>query len=108
MAKSIERLGYPILLALDEQIDLVMARLLLPQEAEGVPVCLQRTGHTKAILALPLQPVEEGVQNIDRDAFEGGHGVLLGEMAVSGSIDEIRIGLLGRTRGGALTGTKSF
>lgn len=25
---------------------------------------------------------------VDRDAFEGGHGVLLGEMAVSGGVDE--------------------
>ena len=63
------------------------ARLLLPQEAEGVPVCLQRTGRTKTVLALPQKPVEEGIQNIDRDAFEGGHRVLLGELAVSGGVD---------------------
>ena len=58
-------------------------RFLLPHKAQGVPVCLQRTGRTKAILSLPQKPVKESVQNIDRDAFEGGHRVLLGELAVS-------------------------
>ncbi len=81
-----ERRVYPVHLALDKRIDLVTARLLLPHEAEGVPVCLQRTGRPKAVLALPQKPVEEGVQNIDGDVFEGGHRVLLGELAVSGSI----------------------
>ena len=90
-----ERLGYPVHLALDKRIDLVNACLLLPQEAEGVPVCLQRTGRTKTALALPQKPVEEGVQNIDRDAFEGSHGILLGELAVSDGVDETLVGPLG-------------
>jgi len=48
-----KRRVYPVHLALDEWIDLVTARLLLPHEAQSVPVCLQRTGRTKAVLALP-------------------------------------------------------
>ena len=82
-----ERSVYPVHLALNERIDLVTARLLLPHEAEGVLVCLQKTGRTKAVLALLQKLVGEGVQNIDRDAFEGGHRVLLGELAVSGGVD---------------------
>lgn len=74
-------------LALDKRIDLVTARLLFPYETQGVPVCLQRTGRSKAALALPQKPVEESVQNVDRDAFEGGQRILLGELAVSGRVD---------------------
>lgn len=74
-------------LALDERIELVTARLLLPHEAQGVPVCLQRTRRTKTVLALPQKPVEEGVQHIDGNALKGGHRVLLGELAVSGGVD---------------------
>jgi len=40
-------------LALDKRIELVTARLLFPHEAQGVLVYLQRTGRTKAVLALP-------------------------------------------------------
>lgn len=65
----------------------MMARLVLPHEAEGLPVCLLRTGRTKAVLALSQKPVEEGVQNIDRDAFGGGLRIFLGELAVSGDVD---------------------
>lgn len=72
-------------LALNKRIDLVTACFLLPHKAQGIPVRLQRTGRTKAILPLPQKPVEESIQNIDRDVFEGGHRVLLGELAVSGS-----------------------
>jgi len=72
------------------------ARLLLPHQAQGVPVCLQRTGRTKAVFTLPQKPVEEGVQNIDRDAFEGGHRVLLGKLAVSSGIDQTLNGLLAK------------
>ena len=72
-------------LALDKWVDLVTACFLLPHKAQGIPVCLQRTGRTKAILPLPQKPVEESVQNIDRDAFEGGHRVLFSVMAISGS-----------------------
>ena len=71
-------------LALDKWIDLVTACFLLPHKAQGIPVRLQRAGRTKAILPLPQKPVEESVQNIDRDVLEGGHRVLLGELAVSG------------------------
>ncbi len=48
-------------LALDERIDLVTTRHLLPHEAQGVPIRLQRASRTKAILALHQKPVEEGV-----------------------------------------------
>ena len=72
-------------LALDKRIDLVTACFLFPHKAQGIPVCLQGTGRTEAVLPLPQKPVEESVQDIDRDAFEGGHRVLLGELAVSGS-----------------------
>ena len=41
----------------------------------------------QATLALSKKPVEEGVHNIDRDAFEGGQRVLLDEFAVSNSVD---------------------
>ena len=82
---SLRWLAYSVHLALDKRIDLVTTRFLLPHKAQGVPVCLQRIGRTKAILPLPQKPVEESVQDIDRDAFEGGHRVLLGELAVSGS-----------------------
>jgi len=74
-------------LALDKRIELVTARLLFTHKAQRVPVCLQRTGRTKAVLTLPQKPVEEGVQNVDRDAFEASHRVLLGELAVSGGVD---------------------
>ena len=52
-------------LALDERIDLVVARLLFPYKAEGIPICLQRTGGTEAVLTFPQEPVEEGIQNVD-------------------------------------------
>ncbi len=81
-------------LALDKWIEQVTAGLLLSHQAQGVPVCLQRTGRTKAVFALPQKPVEEGVQNVDRDAFEGGHRVLLGELAISGGVCQIVKGLL--------------
>lgn len=74
-------------LALDKRIDLVTARLLFPYEIQGVPVCLQRTGRTKAALALPQKLVQESVQHVDRDAFKGGYRVLLGVLAVSGRVD---------------------
>lgn len=93
-------------LAFDQRIHLVTARLLLPYEAQGVPVSLQRTGRTQAVLALPQKPVEEGVQDIDRDAFESGYRVLFSKLAVSGGIDQTLIDLLGG-RGRVLTGTKT-
>lgn len=47
------RLVYSIHLTLDKRIELVTACYLLPHKAEGVPVCLQRTGRTKAVLTFP-------------------------------------------------------
>jgi len=52
-------------LALDERIYLVVARLLFPYNAEGIPTCLQRAGGTKAVLSFPQEPVEESIQNVD-------------------------------------------
>ncbi len=48
-------------LALNKRVEQVTARLLLPNEAQGIPVCLQRTGRAKAVFALPQKPVKEGV-----------------------------------------------
>lgn len=84
------------------------AGLLFPQETEGVPVCLQRIDRTKTVLAHPQKPVKEGVQNIDRDTFEGGRRVLFGKLAVSCGVDQILINPVGVNQGGALNGTKSF
>ena len=52
-------------LALDERIDLVVARHLFPYKTEGIPIGLQRTSGTKAVLPFPQEPVEEGTQNVD-------------------------------------------
>ena len=79
---------YPVHLALDEGIDLRVTGLLLPHEAEGVPVCLQRAGGTQPVLSLPQKPVEEGVEDVDRDGFEGGHRILLGVITVPGGVDQ--------------------
>ena len=65
----------------------MMARLLLPHEAKGIPICLQRNGGSKAILTFPQKPVAEGVQNVNKDAFKGDHRVLLGGMAVSSGVN---------------------
>jgi len=48
---------------------------------------LQSTSRADAVLALGQEPVEEGVQNVDRDRFEGDQRVFLGELAVSGGVD---------------------
>ena len=64
----------------------MIARLLLPHRAQSVPVYLQMTDRTKATLTLPQKPVEEGVQDINRDVFEGGKRVLV-EFAVSTGVD---------------------
>ena len=81
-------------LALDKRIKQMTARFLLPYKTPGVPVRLQRTGCTNALLALRKKPVEKGIQHIYRDAFEGGRRVLLGELAVSSGIDQLLICLL--------------
>ena len=52
-------------LALDERIDLVDARHLFPYKTQCIPICLQRTGGTEAVLTFPQEPVEKGIQNVD-------------------------------------------
>jgi len=84
----LEGLIYSMHLALNKGVKQVTACLLLPHQAQGVPICLQRTGSTKAVLSLPQKPVEECVQDVDGDAFEGGHRVLLSELAVSGGLGQ--------------------
>ena len=74
-------------LALDERIDLVVARLLFPYKTQCIPIGLQRTSGTEAVLPFPQEPVEEGIQNVDGNAFEGGYGILLSILAVSGNAD---------------------
>ena len=82
---DLRRPVYTVRLALNKRTELVTACLLLPYQAQVVPVCFQRIGCTKAVLALPQKPVEEGVQNVNRNAFESAHRVLLDKVAVSGS-----------------------
>ena len=98
-ARCLERRAYPVHLALDQWIDL-LTRLLLPHEAEGVPVCLEGTDRTEAFLSLPQKPVPEGVQDIDGDGFEGGPGVFLGKSAVSGAINQTPTGPSGQIEEG--------
>ena len=52
-------------LALDKRIDLVVARHLFPYKTQGIPICLQRTSGTKAVLTFPQELVEEGMQNVN-------------------------------------------
>ena len=52
-------------LALDKRINLVEACLLFSYKAEGITICLQRTGGTEGVLAFSQEPVEEGIQNVN-------------------------------------------
>lgn len=76
-------LAYSVHLALDERIDLQIARLLLSHQAKHIPICLQSAGRTHGILSTGEYPVKEDVEDVDRNLLESRKRVFHTEFAVS-------------------------
>ena len=84
-----ERLrSYSVHLTLDEGVDGLITRLILSHQVKRIPVYLQSADRTHAILTNGEEPVEEGVEHIDRNPLEGDERILFSELAISGDVNQ--------------------
>lgn len=75
-------------LTLDEGVDGLITRLILSHQVKRIPVYLQSADRTHAILTNGEEPVEEGVEHIDRNPLEGDERILFSELAISGDVNQ--------------------
>ena len=82
---------YSVHLALHERINHLAACLFLPHQAKHVPLGLQGAGRTQIILSNGEKPIEEDVEDVDRNAFESSDRVFLRECAVPEDVSQIYV-----------------
>ncbi len=76
-------LAYFVHLALNERIDLQIARLLLSHQAKHILICLQSADRTHGILSTEEYSVKEDVKNVNKNLLKSRKRVFFSEFAES-------------------------